>query len=107
MMSFFAPAGHYIAPYLSEISTALIACLLVMCGGEINALLRRVLRNQHFIVRTVIFIMINAFGYGLIIIKASPYLTRTLSDLEQGMMFGIIVISFVVIGLWAQRNRQI
>lgn len=107
MMSFFAPAGHYIAPYLSEISIALIACLLVMCGGEINALLRRVMRNQHFIVRTLVFILINAFGYGLIIIKASPYLTRTLSNLEQGMMFGIVVISFVVIGLWAQRNRQI
>lgn len=106
-MSFFAPAGHYIAPYLSEISTALIACFLVMLGGEINALLRRVMRNQHFILRTVAFILINAFGYGLIIIKASPYLTRTLSHLEQGMMFGIIFISFVVIGLWAQRNRQI
>lgn len=55
----------------------------------------------------LIFILINAFGYGLIIVKASPYLARTLAQLERGMMFLIVVISFIVIGLWAQRNRQI
>jgi len=107
MFSFFAPAGHYLAPYLSDISVALVACLLVMLGGETNALLRRVMRNQHFIFRTLAFILVNAFGYGLIVIKASPYLTRTLAHLEQGMMFCLVTGSFVVIGLWAQKNRQI
>lgn len=107
MMSFLAPAGQYLAPYLAEISIALIACWLVMLGGEVNALLRRLMRNQHFIIRTLVFIIVNAFGYGLLIVKASPYLTRTLANLERGMMFSIIMISFIVIGLWAQKNRQI
>ena len=107
MMSFFAPAGQYLVPYLAEISMALIACWLVMLGGEVNALLRRLMHNQHFIVRTLVFIIVNAFGYGLLIVKASPYLTRTLANLERGMMFSIIMISFIVIGLWAQKNRQI
>ncbi|PXA74248.1 DUF3392 domain-containing protein [Vibrio sp. 11986-1-5] len=106
-MSFLAPAGQYLAPYLAEISMALIACWLVMLGGEVNALLRRLMRNQHFIIRTLVFIIVNAFGYGLLIVKASPYLTRTLANLERGMMFSIIMISFIVIGLWAQKNRQI
>ncbi len=78
-----------------------------MLGGEINAAIRRLMRQQHFLVRTLVFILINAFGYGLIIVKASPYLARTLGHLEKGMMFLIVVISFIVIGLWAQRNRQI
>lgn len=107
MMSFLAPAGQYLAPYLAEISIALIACWLVMLGGEVNALLRRLMRNQHFIIRTLVFIIVNAFGYGLLIVKASPYLTRTLANLERGVMFSIIMISFIVIGLWAQKNRQI
>lgn len=107
MMSFLAPAGQYLAPYLAEISMALIACWLVMLGGEVNALLRRLMRNQHFIIRTLVFIIVNAFGYGLLIVKASPYLTRTLANLERGLMFSIIMISFIVIGLWAQKNRQI
>ncbi|TXY01520.1 DUF3392 domain-containing protein [Vibrio mimicus] len=107
IFTFLAPAGQALLPYLSEISIALIACALVMLGGEINAFLRRALRNQHFLVRTLAFIFINAFGYGLIIIKASPYLARTLAQLDSGMMLTVIVSCFVVIGLWAQRNHQI
>ncbi|TMX44949.1 DUF3392 domain-containing protein [Vibrio sp. Hep-1b-8] len=99
--------GDYLSPYLSEISTALIACTLVMAGGEINALLRRLLRNYNFALRTIAFVLINAFGYGLIIVKATPYLSRTLRGLDAGIMFTIVLFCFTVIGLWAQRNRQI
>lgn len=99
--------GRYLLPYLSEISTALIACTLVMAGGEINSIVRRWLRNYNFVLRTIAFVLINAFGYGLIIIKATPYLTRTLRSLDSGIMFSIVLTYFIIIGLWAQRNRQI
>lgn len=107
MFESLAPIARHLSPYVSEISIALIACLLVMFGGEINALLRRLLRGQNFLIRTIVFVLINAFGYGLIIVKATPYVTRTLKTLEPGMMLVVIVISFVIIGSWAQRNRQI
>lgn len=106
-MELLNPLGQFVYPYLNEISVALIACLLVMVGGEINAFLRRAMRNQHFIVRTLVFILINAFGYGLIIVKSSPYLTRTLQGLEKGIMVAILLTSFILIGLWAQKNRHI
>lgn len=106
-MEFLNLLGGYLRPYLPEISTALVACVLVMAGGEINALLRRLLRNTNFALRTVVFILINAFGYGLIIVKASPYLTRTLRGFEAGIMFAIVLFCFLLIGIWAQRNRQI
>jgi hypothetical protein len=107
MFNYLAPAAKYLLPYLSEISTALIACFLVMAGGEINTLVRRQLRNYNFVLRTVVFILINAFGYGLIIVKATPYLARTLGNLDAGIMVFVIIVSFIVIGTWAQRNRQI
>ncbi|HAS61167.1 MAG TPA: DUF3392 domain-containing protein [Vibrio sp.] len=107
MFEYLDPAGRYIASYLSEVSTALIACSLVIFGSEINANLRKILRARNFVLRTVIFILINAFGYGLIIVKATPYLTRTLAQMPYGIMFSIVITSFVAIGLWAQRNRQI
>ncbi|SJL82963.1 DUF3392 domain-containing protein [Vibrio palustris] len=107
LLHFLTPAGQFVAPYLSDISTAFVACFLVMMGGEINNTIRRVMRHQHFIVRTIVFILINAFGYGLIIVKASPYLARTLATMERGMMFALIISSFVIIGLWAQKKRQI
>ncbi|MGF1694574.1 DUF3392 domain-containing protein [Vibrio kyushuensis] len=107
MFDFLAPIGSYLSPYMFEISTALIACMLVVFGAEINRIVRHTLRTQHFLIRTIVFILINAFGYGLIIVKATPYLSRTLSGLNSGMMFSIVLVSFIIIGLWAQRNRQI
>jgi hypothetical protein len=107
MFELLTPLGRYIYPYLLEISTALIACALVVFGSDINRILRNALRAHHFIVRTIVFILVNAFGYGLIIVKATPYLSKILSGLNSGMMFTIVSISFILIGLWAQRNRQI
>ncbi|MDN3610261.1 DUF3392 domain-containing protein [Vibrio ostreicida] len=107
IFEFLSPAGKYLLPYIGEISLALVACVLVMAGGEINAFLRSLLRNQHFVLRTFVFILINAFGYSLIIINATPYLSRTLRSVDAGMMFSIVFVSFILIGLWAQRNRQI
>jgi hypothetical protein len=107
MFEIFAPGGQFISDYLIEISTALVACLLVVVGTDINRLLRNSLRNTNFFVRTVCFILLNAFGYGLVIIKLTPYLAKLLSNTEPGLMFSLVVISFVSIGIWAQRNRQI
>ncbi|MFA0085667.1 DUF3392 family protein [Vibrio sp. E150_011] len=107
MFDIFAPGGQSLHPYLQQISTALVACLLVVLGGDINRLLRNLLRNTNFIIRTVCFIIVNAFGYGLVIIKVTPLLEQLLAGLAPGLMFSIVVISFVSIGIWAQRNRQI
>ncbi|MCL9774851.1 DUF3392 domain-containing protein [Vibrio methylphosphonaticus] len=107
MLNIFAPGGQFISPYLFEVSTALVACVLVVLGADINRLMRNALRNTNFAIRTVCFILLNAFGYGLVIIKATPLLADVLDNTEPGLMFSIVVLSFVSIGIWAQRNRQI
>ncbi|GAL34192.1 hypothetical protein JCM19240_1100 [Vibrio maritimus] len=107
MFDVFAPGGQFISPYLLEIATALVACMLVVLGADINRLMRNALRDTNFVIRTGCFILLNAFGYGLIIIKATPALKNALSNIEPGLMFSIVVLSFIGIGIWAQRNRQI
>lgn len=106
MFELFAPAGSFIRPYLLEISTALIACLLVVLGSDINRILRRAVRNQHFILRTLCFILLNAFGYGPIIVKLTPVLRSQLLSLNPGVMFIMLITAFILIGMWAQKNRQ-
>ena len=106
-MKYLSLLGSYILPYMNEISTALVACILVMVGGSINAFLRRQLGNANFILRTAVFILVNAFGYGLLIVKVTPMLSTVLRSLDKGVMFLVISISFFVIGIWAQRNRQV
>ncbi|WP_375753856.1 DUF3392 domain-containing protein [Vibrio sp. HN007] len=107
MLDVLAPVGKHISPYLSEISTALIACFLVMAGNDINRALRKLLSGHNFIVRTGAFILLNAFGYGMLIVYATPYLSKTLRGLDPGLMFSIVLSSFILIGIWAQKNRQV
>lgn len=107
MLEFLTPAGAYLLPYTTEIATALIACLLVMFGGEVNRLIRKLLSEQHFVIRTAAFILLNTFGYGLLIVKATPYLSFTLRSIEPGVMFSIVLGSFITIGIWAQKNRHV
>lgn len=107
MLEVFAPAGQHIVPYISQISVAFIACSLVILGGDINRFLRRILSGQHFIIRTLVFIALNAFGYGLLIVKASPFLSGWLHSIDRGSLFVAVLSSFTVIGMWAQKNRQV
>ncbi len=107
ILSFLNHTGSLIAPYLSEISTAIIACLLVMIGGNINRFMRSALSKQHFMIRTFVFILINAFGYGLLIIKATPLLASKLHSIQPIMMLAIVCSTFIIIGIWAQKNRQV
>ncbi|MCL9782011.1 DUF3392 domain-containing protein [Vibrio sp. S4M6] len=107
MFDLLAPMGKALSPYLFEISTALIACILVLLGNEINGFFRKAMRSQHFIFRTLVFVLINAFGYGLIIVKATPYLAHTFRQMQAGVMFSVIMLCFIAVGVWAQRNRQI
>ena len=107
MFEVLAPVGKLLFPYIPEISISLVACLLVILGGEINRLLRKLIGGQHFIVRTMAFILLNAFGYGIVIVKLSPYLSAKLTTLDSGTLFVSVLVSFIIIGIWAQKNRHV
>jgi uncharacterized membrane protein len=107
MLDFLAPAGKYLVPYTSEIAVAFITSLLVILGGNINQMLRNLIGRRHFVIRTLAFILLNAFGYGLFIIKVSPYLSLWLRNLDHAILVLIVIISFLAIGIWAQKNRHV
>lgn len=92
---------------LATISTALLACAIVVFGSDINQLLRKLVRRQHFVVRTSVFILINAFGFGLVIVKLAPWLADQLAQLPAYGLVATLLVAFIAIGSWAQRNRHV
>ncbi|MGS0676170.1 DUF3392 domain-containing protein [Shewanella sp. 30m-9] len=99
--------GGFITPWLAEVSTAIIACCLVVFGADINRFLRRYFAGRSFLLRTLIFVIVNAFGYGLIIINLSPLLAQYMAKIPLHWLFVLLVTIFFAIGSWAQRNRQV
>ncbi|TDR78789.1 uncharacterized protein DUF3392 [Photobacterium lutimaris] len=106
MASLITDLGNWIRPWVDDIATAVVTCLLVMFAADINRFMRKQLVGTNFIVRTIIFILINAFGYGFFIVSTAPLLSTQLSQLANHWLITVITILFIVIGVWAQRHRQ-
>ena len=102
ILSFFE---QQISLHLLEISASIIACILVLFGHTVNNIVRRLIYKQHFVIRTAIFIALNAFGYGLIIVTASPYLAKMFASFRPEIMILSIFSCFIFIGVWAQRSH--
>ncbi|QYJ74796.1 DUF3392 domain-containing protein [Shewanella sp. FJAT-52076] len=94
-------------PWMSEIATALVACVLIVLAPDINRALQRLVGARHFVVRTSLFILINAFGFGILIVWLAPQLAAGLRGLTGTWLVPVLVLSFIFIGVWAQRQRQL
>ncbi|WP_025673989.1 DUF3392 domain-containing protein [Salinivibrio socompensis] len=107
LISWLSQAGAWLTPWLNDIAVAIVASLLVVFGNDINRTLRRLLTGHHFVVRTLVFVAINAFGYGAFIITVSPWLATKMHGWPEHWLFTGLVATFVFIGMVAQRQRQI
>jgi hypothetical protein len=99
--------GRFLYPYMNDIAVAIMVCLIVIFGAKINRLLRSPLAGSGFFVRTLVFILVNAFGYGLAIVALSPLLAGQLKSIPSQWLGLVVVGSFIAIGAWAQRNNHV
>ncbi|MBO1271571.1 DUF3392 domain-containing protein [Shewanella sp. 4t3-1-2LB] len=106
LVEYLTKFGAMLHPWLSEIATAMVACIVLVFGADVNRWLRRQLGARNFVVRTLIFIVLNAFGYGMLIVVASPWLAGQLAHMPAMWMLILVVATFIVVGSWAQRNNQ-
>lgn len=106
IISALAQVGGLLYPWLDEISTAIVACLLIVFGSDINRWLTRRLSGRSFILRTIVFVLVNAFGYGLLIVTLSPFIAKNMAQISAHWLLLIVISIFVFIGVWAQKHRQ-
>ncbi|MBY5992283.1 DUF3392 domain-containing protein [Ferrimonas balearica] len=102
-----AAVGGSLYPYLGSIATAMVACTLVVLHGDLQGFLRARIRTWPFVMRTLIYVLLIAFGYGLLITAAAPWLAGKLALLTAQWLLAVVVATFLFIGLWAERHRQI
>ena len=95
----------FVRPYIFQISTMIIATLLVLYGDNINRALKRQISHYHFLIRTLIFILVCAFGYGLLLTWLVPVIANLLASIS-GLYLGVVTLGILVaLGLLAERKR--
>lgn len=100
-------SGKFTSGYLAEISLALIATLLVIYGGEINAFLKRQVRNLPYLLRLLSFVLMCAFGYGLATIFLTPLAAHWLGQIPVKWLFPAVFLVLLAVGWLAERKKQV
>jgi hypothetical protein len=94
-------------PYYSEIALTILATILVVYGDVFNKHIKRMISPYHFVIRTVVFVLICAFGYGLFVVFATPYVKQLIlwiPNLYRGLT---VVLVFLLLGYLAENRRYI
>jgi len=107
MNQFFMQLGYLAKPHMGDFSMMIIATLLVIYGNSINQAIRRQVSGMHFILRTFVFILICAFGYGLATVHLAPLLSRLLLQIPT-IWLGLACLAILIaLGMLAERKKQI
>ncbi|MDO6427728.1 DUF3392 domain-containing protein [Thalassotalea sp. 1_MG-2023] len=107
MIELLTSLGQWFRPYQYQTALAIIATILVLFGNDINGALKHMIRKQHFVVRTLVFIVVCAFGYGLLTVWLTALLAKQLSSIPTVYIVPSVVLIFVVLGIYAQKQRHI
>ncbi len=91
-------------PHLSFLATALVASLLVIFGADINRAVRGLVRKAHFVLRTLVFVILCALGYGFLTVQGGLWLARGVASIDAHVQGIIVVIAFLAVGWLAERR---
>ena len=99
--------GDWFRPYQYQSALAIIATVLVIFGNDLNSAIKRLVAKQHFIVRTTIFVLVCAFGYGLLTVWLTSLLAQQLAKLPNLYLVPVVFTIFFTLGMYAQKQRHI
>ena len=100
-------SGHWFRQYQYQAALAIIATVLVLFGHEINSAIKSLIKNQHFIIRSIIFVLVCAFGYGLATVWLTSLLSAQLAKIPNLYILPTVIGVFTALGIYAQKQKHI
>jgi len=97
----------WLLPHLSQIALTIIVCLIALYANDLNKFIKRLFARKHFIIRTMIFIIVTAFGFGALTLFVTPLLIKLLLVFGKVYMPWLLLVAFVILGILADRKNQI
>ena len=104
LLDLLVPLSRWSRSHLSDIALAIMATLLVLFGPGINNWFRQHIGGLNFFLRTLLFVLLCAVGYGLAIIFLTPWLASALGHFNNYTLAPVLLLTFFLIGVLADRN---
>jgi hypothetical protein len=96
-----------VQPYYNEVALTIMATTLVVYGDVLNKKIKRIISPYHFIIRTVVFVLVCAFGYGILVVFATPYVKQVILLVPYAYQGLFVVGVFLLLGYLAEHRRYI
>lgn len=106
VIDFYNGLDAWVRQYILMIAMAQVATILVVFGDHINAIVRIVVKPYPFVVRVGAFVALCAFGYGALTAFTTPVYAKVLGMLNGYLLTPVIFVSFVLIGMLAERGLR-
>lgn len=100
-------SGNWMHSHMNSITLALVATLLVIYGDQINNLVKRFLRPYPRFVRLLGFVVLCAFGYGLLTVLLTPVFAGWFSLVNTKWLAPLVVGAFFLVGWMAERKNHV
>ncbi len=104
MQSLLVEFSSLFAPHLRFLASAMVASLLVIFGKDINRGVLGLVKRAHFVLRTLVFVILCAVGYGFITVQGGIWLAQLLGQIDRLFLGVVIVLLFIGIGWLAERR---
>lgn len=107
MAQFLSQINQLLGPYYDQMSLMLVATLLVIYGDLINKHIKQLIKSYHFLLRSLLFVLLCAFGYGALTLWGAPLFKHLIFFLPYSYRGVAFIAAFLIMGLLAERRRYI
>lgn len=100
-------SARWMRGHLTEIAISITAMSLVVAGPYINAGLKKLTRNLHWLMRYALFVLLSTLGYGLITNISMRSLRGFLIILDGSQLLTAVLFAHLLLAWLLKRDRAI
>lgn len=94
----------WLSPHQEFIIVAIASTILVLGGGYINQAVKSHFSQNHFIIRTIVFILLCSIGYGFLATFLNQGIGLLFQSLNKTYFGPVVILIFLGLGILAERK---
>lgn len=99
--------SDWMKSYLNEIVLSMVATLLVIYGNDIMLFFKKQIGGLKLFLRITLFVAFCAFGFAFLTSFLTPLMSQTIGQVDKLWLPFIVIASYYLIGLAAQKKGMI
>ena len=106
LLSVNSDVSNWLWGYRTVLVTSWVAVLLVLYGGNINKLVKRIMQPYHYLFRMLAFVLLCSVGYGLLSNYGEHGMHLLVAMPGRKWFALIVVVTYLCLGMLAERKHH-